>query len=511
MTLRTRLAFWFAGLLAITIVFFSIAVFGLMWWSMVRDVDDALLDTARLISEDSLFTDSPTRQQEEPPIIQLPELDFVSASGTEVQVWLTDGQSSRRIYSSANLLNYSEALDPELLNTAEEDAFSTVNIVGSWWRVHTSPIFNNHNEVIGSIQVARSMEGLYDATRSLFVVVLGCALITIVGAVIISRWLAQRLLEPIQDLTSAASRIAGASDLSTRLTWNGPNDELGRLIAVFNRMMERLQNVFRIQQRFVADISHELRTPLTGIMGNVDLMRRYGADEESLNAIHTDTARMSRLVHDLLMLARADSGGTPIHPMILDADAVLSGAVKSAIHAAEQKGLSLTLDHIEPLQVMGDPQQIKQLLDNIIDNAIRFTPDGGQITITMQRVDQSARIEVTDTGIGIDAEHQQRIFDRFYQVDTARAQDGSGGFGLGLSVARWIAEAHHGSIEVRSQLGFGTTFTIHLPLANSFHEITNPSRRLSDLQLPRIRYNDARSTAKEKPITASHRRSADTN
>lgn len=494
MTLRTRLAFWFAGLLAITIIFFSIAIFGLMWWSMVRDVDNALLDTARLINEGSLFTDSPTRQQEA-PIIQFPELDFVSASGTEVQVWLTEDQSSKLIYSSANLFNYPEALDATLLDTTEEYAFSTVNIAGAWWRVHARPIYDDV-ETIGSIQVARSMEGLYDATRSLFVVVLGCALITIMGAVVISRWLAQRLLEPIQDLTSAASRIAGASDLSTRLTWNGPNDELGRLIAVFNRMMERLQNVFRIQQRFVADISHELRTPLTGIIGNVDIMRRYGADEDSLNAIHTDTARMSRLVHDLLMLARADSGGTPIHPMVLDADAVLSGAVKSAAHAAEQKGVSLTLGHVEPLQVMGDPQQIKQLLDNVIDNAIKFTPVGGQITLTMQRVDQTARIEVTDTGIGIDADHQQRIFDRFYQVDSARAQDGSGGFGLGLSVARWIAEAHHGSIEVRSQPGSGTTFMIHLPLANSFHEPTSPSRRLTDFHLPRILYGNDRPTVK---------------
>jgi signal transduction histidine kinase len=240
-------------------------------------------------------------------------------------------------------------------------------------------------------------------------------------------------------------------------------------------------------------------------------MRRYGADEDSLNAIHTDTARMSRLVHDLLMLARADSGGTPIHPMELDADAALSAAVKSAAHAAEQKGLNLSRGHIEPLRIMGDPQQIKQLLDNIIDNAIKFTPAGGHITLTMQRVDQSARIEVTDTGVGIAAEHQQRIFDRFYQVDTARAQDGSGGFGLGLSVARWIAEAHHGSIEVRSQPGSGTTFTVHLPLANSFHEVTNPSRRLSDLKLPRIRYSDDKPTAKhQRPVTASQRQADDT-
>lgn len=489
MTLRTRLAFWFVGLLAITIIFFSIAVFGLMWWSMVRDVDAALFETASLITSGNIFTDLPVIQPGDLPL-ELPELDFVSASGTEVQVWLKETESSYRLrYASANLRQYPNALDPEMLGTALENVYSTVNIAGSWWRVHTSPVYDG-DVLIGSVQVTRTMEGLYDATRSLFAVVLGCALITIVGAVIISRWLAQRVLEPIQDLTSAASRIAGASDLSTRLTWNGPNDELGRLIAVFNRMMERLQGVFRIQQRFIADISHELRTPLTGIKLNVDWMRLHGADKDSLDAIHIDTARMSRLVHDLLMLARADSGGTPIHPSPHDADGILSDAVKSARHAAELKGLDLTLGHIEPLRVMVDTQQIKQLFDNIIDNAIKFTSEGGQIVITMQRLDQSARIEVTDTGIGIAAEEQQRVFDRFYQVDTARSHDGSGGFGLGLSVARWIAEAHHGSIEVRSQLGSGTTFTIHLPLANSFHEPTNPTRRLIDLQLPRIRYNE---------------------
>lgn len=504
MTLQTRLAFWFAGLLTITIIFFSIAVFGLMWWSMVRDVDDALLETAALISGGSQIIDLPEAGTDGYPL-QIPELDFVSASGTEVQIWRNGDNAAERIYSSANLLNYLEPLDPDLRDTTEADTFSTVNIAGNWWRVHTSPIYQQR-DIIGSIQVARSIEGLYDATRSLLAIVLGCALITIVGTIIISRWMAQHLLEPVQSLTSAASRIAGASDLSTRLTWNGPNDELGRLIAVFNRMMERLQNVFQIQQRFVADISHELRTPLTGIIGNVEMMRRYGVDEDSLNAIHTDTARMSRLVHDLLMLARADSGGTPIHPMVLDADAVLSGAVKSAAHAAEQKNLRLTLEHIEPLQIMGDPQQVKQLLDNVIDNAIKFTPEGGQITLTIQRVDQTARIEVTDSGIGIAPEHQQRVFDRFYQVDTARSQDGSGGFGLGLSVARWIAEAHHGSIEVRSQPDAGTTFTVHIPLANSYHEDTNPSRRITELRLPRIRYQDDRpSTKSAKPGTQSQR------
>jgi signal transduction histidine kinase len=187
------------------------------------------------------------------------------------------------------------------------------------------------------------------------------------------------------------------------------------------------------------------------------------------------------------MLARADYGGTTVNMMPLDIDGIVSSAVKSAKHIAEQKGVSLSIVHLEPLRVMGDPQQLKQLFDNLIDNALKFTPAGGEITLNVQQVDQFARVEVSDTGIGIAAEHQARVFDRFYQVDTARAQDGTGGFGLGLSVARWISEAHHGSIEVRSQPGAGATFTVHLPLVATFDETTHPSRRDTQPRLPRIR------------------------
>lgn len=485
MTLRTRLAIWFAGLVALLIALFSAMVIALMWWSMVRDVDAKLQDTADLINANSRFAILPVTQQTRFQV-DLPELDFVRASGTEVQVWIKDGDSFTPVDSSANLQDYPNALDETTLGTQHAHAFSTVSIGGAWWRVHTNPIWYGE-EIIGSIQVAQSLEVMYVATRSLLFVVLGCSVIAIGGAIILSRWLARRLLEPVQDLTSAASRIAGASDLSTRLTWSGPNDELGRLIGVFNRMMERLQNVFSVQQRFVADISHELRTPLTGILGHVELMRRYGMDEDSLNAIHSDTARMSRLIHDLLMLARADYGGTAINLMPLDADGIVMSAVKSAKLTAEQKGVTLSIIHLEPLHVMGDPQQLKQLLDNLVDNAIKFTPAGGSVTLNMQKVDQSARIEVTDTGVGMAAEHLTRIFDRFYQVDTARTQDGTGGFGLGLSVAKWIAEAHHGSIEVRSLPGQGSTFTVHLPLVSAFDETTLASRKATQQRLPRIK------------------------
>lgn len=492
MTLRTRLAVWFASLLALLIVLLGAAIFALMWWSMLNDIDMRLHETAEVINSDSRFAILPathsTRFQ-----VDLPELDFVRASGIEVQVWIKNGDQYLPVDSSANLQNYPDPLDQKVLGRADTYELSTADIGGMWWRVHTSPIWYG-DEKIGSIQVAQSLEALNLATRSLVLVVLACSLIAITGGVVISRWLARRLLEPIEDLTSAASRIVSAPDLSTRLTWNGPSDELGRLIDVFNRMMERLQNVFTVQERFVADISHELRTPLTGILGHIDLMRRYGVDEEALDAIHSDGSRMSRLVNDLLMLARSDYGGGSRFNMItLDADSILTSAVQSARHAAEKKGVALSIAHIEPLQIMGDPQQIKQLLDNLIDNAIKFTPEGGQVTLNMQRVDRTARIEVTDTGIGIAPEHQAAIFNRFYQADTSRMQDGTGGFGLGLSIARWIAEAHHGSVEVRSLLGQGSTFSVHLPLVNAFEDNTLPTSPVTRQRMPRLRPPDSQS------------------
>lgn len=484
MTLKTRLAFGFASLLALTITLLSAAVVGLMWWSMVRDVDSRLVDTANLINTDSRFAVLPLMQSRFH--VQLPELDFVRASGTEVQVWVKENGTYMPVDSSANLEDWPNALDPSALGRVDAHTFSTVNIDGTWWRVHTSPIWFG-SEAIGSIQVAQSLEIMNSATSSLLLVVLICAVIALIGSVILSRWLARRLIEPVQELTTAAARIVGASDLSTRLTWNGPNDELGRLISVFNKMMERLQHVFSVQQRFVADISHELRTPLTGIMLNVDLMRKIGADEESLTAIYADTERMSRLVNDLLMLARADYGGVSVHMTPLDADEVVSDAVRAARPLAEAKGIKLSVVHIEPLRIYGDVQQLQQLLGNLISNAIKFTPEGGAVSLNVQRVDRMARIEITDTGIGISPEHQERIFDRFYQVDSSRTQDGTGGFGLGLSVSRWIAESHNGSIEVRSQLGQGSTFTVSLPLVDAEVDASHPSRQTTHQKLPRVR------------------------
>ncbi len=464
MTLRKRLTIWYASLIILVIISLGASIFVLMTWSLVRYIDGRLVETSDWIGKESPFVELAVKWREHYGI-SLSEPNSFSESVTGVQIWFSDGDVFRLARTSENVAWHPDPLDPQTIGQTQQDVFSTVNLNGTLWRVHTNPIIDNAGDLVGSLQVAQPLEMINIASKHLLLALIGCSVLAITGSVFISHWSAKRMLKPIEDLTGAAARIAGTNDLSTRLTWNGPHDELGRLISVFNRMMERLQHLFSVQQGFIHDVSHELRTPLTGAIGHLDLMRRYGADEESLEAMYEDMSRMSRLVNDLIILARADYGGVTVSPSLLDADMLVMNAVQAMKPTAAAKNIHLTVTHLEPLRVMADPQQVRHLLAHIIDNAIKFTPPEGNVSLTVQRVDQMARIEVTDTGIGIPQEHLSRIFDRFYQVDSSRTQDGTAGFGLGLSLAKWIAEAHGGSIEVRSQVGVGTTFSIHLPIA----------------------------------------------
>ncbi|MCU0476082.1 MAG: ATP-binding protein [Anaerolineae bacterium] len=483
MTLRTRLTLWYASLIILVVIGLGASVFLLMTWSLVRYIDGRLMETAEWIGRESPFVELAVKWREDYGI-SLSEPNSFTESVTGIQIWFRYGEEYRLARASQNIAWHPDPLDPKAIGDPNPHVFGTVTLNGSLWRTHTNPIVDNNGAVIGSIQVAQSLGTINTASNHLLLALVGCSVFAIAGAVVISRWSAKRMLQPIEDLTGAASRIAGTNDLATRLSWQGPHDELGRLISVFNRMMERLQHVFTLQQSFIHDVSHELRTPLTGAIGHLDLMRRYGADQESLDAMHSDMTRMSRLVNDLIMLARADYGGVTVSPSLIDADSVVLDAMQAMKPVAEAKRIRLKLEHLEPLRLFADAQHVRQLLVHVIGNGIKFTPEGGTVTVTVQRVDQMARIEVTDTGIGIAQEHLPRIFDRFYQVDTSRAQDGTAGFGLGLSLARWIAEAHGGSIDVRSQVGVGSSFSVHLPIARPEHEQLIASTRATRRHMP---------------------------
>jgi signal transduction histidine kinase len=296
--------------------------------------------------------------------------------------------------------------------------------------------------------------------------------------------MSQRALKPIDTIAQTAQQITAADDLSRRIPYNGPPDEIGQLTKTFNETLERLERLFKSQRRFVADVSHEMRTPLTTIQGNIDLMRRFGYDEEAMDAIEGEARRMSRLVGDLLLLAKADSAQLSLEKTRVDLDTLVLEIYNQA-HVLSN-GVEVRLGSIDQVQVMGDSDRLKQLLLNLVSNGLKYTPAGGSVTIGLARDEQWAYVSVSDTGMGIPEEDLPHIFDRFYRVDKARSR-AMGGTGLGLSIAKWIAEAHGGRIAVRSTVGAGSTFTVSLPLIPSSVPPESQRETRPSLSVPRLR------------------------
>jgi len=270
-------------------------------------------------------------------------------------------------------------------------------------------------------------------------------------------------LRPIAAMTETALAITNADDLDRRIPEPNTHDEVDRLANTFNRMLARLDHLFRAQRRFSADVSHELRTPLTTIRGNLDLMRRTRVcDDASLDAMQSEAERMTRLVGDLLLLAQSDSGH-PLRREAVSLDTLMLDVYRQIKVIAN--GVVVRIGEEDAVTVMGDPDRLKQVILNLADNAIRYTPSGQQVTLSLKRVDDWAQLRVSDTGPGIPSEHLDHIFDRFYRIDDGYTRT-SGGVGLGLAICKGFVEAHGGSIWLEPGAS-GATFTFTLPIAAS--------------------------------------------
>jgi len=491
MTIRKRLTLWYAALLIAIIVTFGTVTFVIVRLTMIDNLDNTLRESASQIMVNSRLVAIPEYGASPRIDVQLAPLDVFRASNVYVQAWEIVNGDPEFKGASANLTSLGDVpLDDHALGFEGDEHFSTVAVEGVDLRVLTRPIVVG-DRLVGNVQVAGDLATVNQALDALLLIMVVSSGIAIFGAGGLSMWFSYRALKPIEDITIAASNIADAKDLSTRLAWNGPQDELGRLISVFNHMMTRIEHLFSVQQRFVADMSHELRTPLTAISGNMEIARRYGMDDYTMEAIEDETERMSRLVNDLLMLARADYGGISIDLAPTDLDLTVVEAFQNSKMAAQDRDLTFVTGEISPSHVNGDSNRIKQVLRNILNNAIKFTPDGGTITLSLTNTATHAVIAVADTGIGIPEDQLDRIFDRFYQIDTARTHTGDG-FGLGLSIARWIVEAHNGQIDVQSRPNEGTTVYIRIPLqlvvpvdANTAVDSRKPTRT----RIPVLRRN----------------------
>ncbi|HLH74717.1 MAG TPA: heavy metal sensor histidine kinase, partial [Chloroflexota bacterium] len=336
---------------------------------------------------------------------------------------------------------------------------------GAKWRVLAMPAVDN-GQIIGVLVVARTEQEVTTALDQLVLLIAVAIPLTLLLAVVGGIFLAGRALNPIARITRTAEHL-GAEDLSYRLSFAHADDEVGRLAATFDRMLDRLDRAFQRQRTFTADASHELRTPLALLISQADLAlersRTAAEYRRALSSIRDDAQAMHRLLSDLLTLARADAHQEELDCEPLDLRDLANEVVTALDPLARSRQLTLKFDSTDSVVVRGDQTRLAQLLVNLVDNGLKYTPAGGIVSIAVRRQGDYAHVEVTDTGVGIPPEHLPHLFERFYRVDKARSR-ATGGTGLGLAISRWIAETHGGTISVASEPGRGSTFTVTLPV-----------------------------------------------
>ncbi|OXM13017.1 sensor histidine kinase [Paenibacillus herberti] len=490
MSIRLKLTLWYSGILAFVLVMLSGAVYLFFNQYTYNDLENKLQVQGRNLGE----------QISNRSIFNPGELSVDRSSLFQdayfIQIF---NYRNGDVQKSTNLSDYGLSFpyneDPSNIKKA---SFQKVTVKGNPFYVYQIPIMTSGGEeVVGLLQVGSfvgTQENLLQQLRTILIIssILGLLLAFTVGLI-----MARQSLRPIEVVIQAAEQIDKGSDLSMRIAWNGPNDELGRLTNTLNGMLGRMElayneldEAYDAQRRFVSDASHELRTPLTTIRGNIDLLEkiwvpaleegtggsvqiseqealRQEMSREAMKDIGDEARRMSRLVNDLLALARADAGFVmekkPVELLPLLEEVVRRAALLPRTSAWLPSDLSV----LEGVGVMGNADYLRQLMFIFIENAFKYTPDGS-VRLTAVVKNNQVGIKIQDTGLGMNEEQIPHIFERFYRADESRGI--TSGTGLGLSIAKWILDEHNSSAEVHTSPGAGTTFTVWLPVAFSVQE-----------------------------------------
>jgi heavy metal sensor kinase len=445
-TLRLRLTLWYVAILAL-----STGVVAVLFYV---GLETALLDQVGQGIRETAITEAKTSVG-----------DFLKTGAEQTAEDATSEAMIRVLDEAGGILGGAGAYRRPTAAAQPKQGYATVTEPGAGqrWRVYSEAVTLPDGQP-GWLQAGRSLAGTEAALARLRRQLLLGLPIMLVFAAVGGLFLAGRALSPIDRMATAAEQITG-SDLSGRMGPQG-SEELGRLAGAFDRMLERLDKAFQRERRFVADVSHELRTPLTALRGRIEVTltrpRSRPEYEETLESLATEVARLTRLSEDLLLLARFDRGAQVMRPEPVDLSALLASVAGQLRPLAEARGQVLVEDVAPGLAQQADPDQLIRLFFNLVDNASKFTADGGRITLTARQGRDSITVAVSDDGAGIGPEHLDGIFDRFYRAEQSRARS-TGGHGLGLAIAQEIAHAHGGSVAVSSVPGQGSTFTVTLP------------------------------------------------
>ena len=469
-SLRARLTLWHAGLLGLTLATLSVLTLFLLRGFLHTRADRALeqyAETTAAIVAAELREARLNRRGERPRFLNRELQEW----GRQIQIIDLNGNPVER---SAGLGNQKlpATMDARLAAKKGNITRETFNNLGEFpVRVVTVPV-QMGRQIPYLVQAAASLEGIEDALNRAGLI-LGVLTPAVFIISLLGGWfLVGKSLRPVDEMTRTALAIEH-TNLDKRIAPPGSDDEIARLAGAFNEMIARLDQSFRQVQQFSADASHELKTPLTSIRGEAEvaLMGDRSPEEyrKALKSIVEETERMSSIVENLLLLARADAAQIKVKRDRVRLHELLMDVYEQLEPLARRKRIELDVKRLDDAEVHGDSLWLRQITINLLNNAIKYTPTYGAITITLESSDEEARLAIQDTGPGIPREHLPHIFDRFYRVDSGRSRD-AGGVGLGLNIARWAAEAHDGRIEVESEAGKGSTFTLVLPAATHGRE-----------------------------------------
>jgi heavy metal sensor kinase len=457
---RTRLTLWYTGVLAFSLIAFAFLLYYVTANIFRERLDESLRATAQTVASAYLEELEEQKSAGKASQVVLAELVF-----PDRDVEITDDKGNATGWSR-NFDGKVISIPSQTLSDARRDGRSFVIVENL--RVAVVPVTSNQD--LGFAAVAEPLAvteaSLTRLRRDLYTGVPLVLLLTSAGGY----FLARKSLFPIASMNQQTQLIT-AHNLSSRLDVSNPRDELGGLATTINNLLTRLEESFSEQQRFIADASHELRTPLAVLRSETEVAlgkkRSANEYEESLTLIKDEAERLSRIVEDLSILANQPSEMPAVlmkEPLVLND--VVNDCVRAARVLGSRKNLKLKLENANSALILnGDEELLRRMLLNLLDNAVKYTPTGGEIFVGLARQNGNARLIVRDNGIGIPEADQSHVFDRFYRVDKARSRS-LGGAGLGLSIVSWIVEAHDGKVTLESLPERGSRFTVELPLDN---------------------------------------------
>jgi two-component system, OmpR family, sensor kinase len=487
-SIRFKIVLWYMGLLTLTLLIFSTLVYQTFKKALYDDLDDLIGSRAEGIVN-AISTYAEIKKIESAESGKLKQALITQDADSFVVIasdWVIEksrdpslmsiytqilNEKGEKIVSSKNMPHIQQISGDDFKAVFKgEDSYDTVS--GELnpgqvmpFRMYSRPVMED-GKVKYVVQVISSPTLLYVALNGLKFPLFILLPITVIATGIAGMFLAGLTLRPVDSMIHTLKQIT-AENLKLKIHLPDTKDEIKRLADTFNDMIERLEKSFSSQQEFIEEVSHELRTPLTILKGELELALKKLRSPEEYEAVLVSSleeiGKMSRVIEDLLVLARFDNNQMTLEIRRINLGSLINRTIDDMKVLAEQKDIEISLSSQENLILDGDENQLRRLLVNLLDNAIKYTSRKGKVTVTSHKDGTQARVVVSDTGIGIPADELPYIFDRFYQV--ARSRRTNHGFGLGLSIAKSIAESHHGKILVESHPGQGTTFTVSLPLS----------------------------------------------